>query len=82
MANITIRNLDEALMERLRKQAARHGRSMADEAREILASAVAEGPRSGFNLAESVHRRFAEVDGVDLPSPVREALRDPPRPKP
>ena len=82
MASITIRNLDDALKERLRRRAARHGRSMEDETREILATALAEGRRSGSNLAESVRRRFAEVDGVDLPLPTREALRDPPRFKP
>lgn len=82
MASITIRNLDDALKERLRRRAARHGRSMEDETREILASALAEGRRSEANLAESVRRRFAEVGGVDLELPAREALRDPPRFKP
>lgn len=82
MADITIRNLDDALMQRLRRRAARHGRSMEEEAREILAAALAEGHRSGSNLAESARRRFAEVDSVDLPLPMREALRDPPRFRP
>jgi plasmid stability protein len=82
VANITIRNLDEASMERLRRRAARHGRSTEDEAGEILAAALAEGRRSGTNLVESVRRRFAEVGGVDLPLAAREVLRDPPRFKP
>lgn len=82
MASITIRNLDDALKERLRRRAAQHGRSMEDETREILAIALAEGRRSESNLAESVRRRFAEVGGVDLPLSAREALRDPPRFKP
>lgn len=79
MASITIRNLDDALKERLRRRAARHGRSMEDETREILASALAEGRRSGSNLAESLRRRFADIGDVDLQLPAREALRDPPR---
>lgn len=82
MASITIRNLDDALKERLRRRAAQHGRSMEDETREILATALAEGRRAESNLADSVRRRFAEVGGVDLPSSAREALRDPPRFKP
>ena len=40
MASITIRRLDEAAKRRLRLRAARHGRSMEDEARIILSSAA------------------------------------------
>ena len=40
MASITIRNLDPAVKERLRVRAARHGRSMEDEARRILREAT------------------------------------------
>jgi phosphopantothenoylcysteine decarboxylase/phosphopantothenate--cysteine ligase len=40
MASLTIRKLDDALKKHLRLQAARHGRSMEDEARNILRSAV------------------------------------------
>ena len=40
MASITIRNLDDSLKHRLRVQAAEHGRSMEEEAREILRRAV------------------------------------------
>lgn len=82
MASITIRNLDDALKERLRRRAARHGRSMEDETREILATALADGRRSDSNLGETLRRRFADVGGVDLQLPAREALRDPPRFKP
>src|SRR5437588_8075683 len=41
MASITIRRLDEGAKKRLRLQAARHGRSMEDEARIILSGASA-----------------------------------------
>ena len=40
MASMTIRNLDEQLKARLRVQAAQHGRSMEDEARDILRAAL------------------------------------------
>lgn len=82
MASITIRNLDETLKERLRVRAARHGRSMEDETREILKSALAEGRRSAPNLAEALRRRFADFGGVELDLPAREPMREPPRFKP
>jgi phosphopantothenoylcysteine decarboxylase/phosphopantothenate--cysteine ligase len=41
MASLTIRKLDDALKKHLRLRAARHGRSMEDEARNILRGAVA-----------------------------------------
>jgi phosphopantothenoylcysteine decarboxylase/phosphopantothenate--cysteine ligase len=41
MASITIRQLDDDLKQRLRLRAARHGRSMEDEARTILRQAAA-----------------------------------------
>jgi phosphopantothenoylcysteine decarboxylase/phosphopantothenate--cysteine ligase len=42
MASITIRGLDEALKTQLRLRAARNGRSMEDEARNVLRAAAAE----------------------------------------
>ncbi len=45
MASITIRNLDNSLKSRLRIQAAVHGRSMEDEARDILRSSLNQEPQ-------------------------------------
>jgi phosphopantothenoylcysteine decarboxylase/phosphopantothenate--cysteine ligase len=42
MASLTVRQLDEALKQRLRLRAARHGRSVEDEVRTILRAAAAE----------------------------------------
>jgi plasmid stability protein len=78
MASITIRRLDDALKSRLRIRAAVHGRSMEDEAREILRSTLSrESPLRG-NLAAAIRARFAPLGGVDLPFPEREPLREPP----
>ena len=45
MASITIRRLEESLKARLRVRAAHHGRSMEEEAREILRNDLkAEAP--------------------------------------
>ena len=43
MASITVRNLAEGLKNRLRIRAAEHGRSMEQEARDILRAAVRRG---------------------------------------
>ena len=79
MASILIRRLDEALKTRLRLRAASHGRSMEEEAREILKSGLAPGKRAAINLAESIRRRFAPLGGVNLTLPPRESARRPQR---
>ena len=78
MASITIRNMEEPLKARLRVRAAHHGRSMEDEARHILRSALTEERQPSANLADAIRRRFAPLGGVDLSEPVREPLREPP----
>jgi antitoxin FitA len=66
VATITIRGLDDAVKKRLRARAARHGRSMEAEAREILKIGVATSEREP-NLAESIRALFEPLGGVDLP---------------
>ncbi len=78
MATLTIRQLDEETKSRLRVRAARHGRSMEEEAREILRSTVRGGQSGGGNLAERIQRRFAALGGVELELPRRDSLRRPP----
>lgn len=77
MASITIRNLDDDLKRRLRIQAAEHGCSMEEEAREILRRAVsnAVAPK---NLGQAIHARFAAIGGVELALPARGPMRKPP----
>jgi len=75
MANITIRNLDDALKSKLRIRAARLGRSMEEEVRVILKDVLAE-EEVPKNLGESIHRRFANLGGIELPAIIREAIRD------
>jgi antitoxin FitA len=77
MASITIRRLEDAIKERLRVRASHHGRSMEQEAREILKVApTAQGTSEG-NLAESIQRRFAALGGIELPDLSREPIRRP-----
>jgi len=80
MASITIRNLDEQTKARLRVRAAHRKRSMEDEARNILRTALAEDGGATGNLAEAIRRRFAPLGGVGLELPAREPMREPPRP--
>lgn len=78
MAGMTIRNLDDQLKKRLRIRAASRGRSMEEEAREILRAALSAEPhRGGHNLAERIRGRIAKVGGVELDIPAREPIRDP-----
>jgi antitoxin FitA len=54
MATLTIRNLDPAIKERLRVQAARNGRSMEAELRAILTEAIGTERNLQINLAEAI----------------------------
>jgi antitoxin FitA len=75
MAVMTIRNIDEAIKTRLRVRAAIHGRSMEDEARDILRAALCTEPTRPDDLGQAIHRRFAALGGVDLPAAMREPIR-------
>ncbi|OAI30917.1 plasmid stabilization protein [Methylosinus sp. R-45379] len=77
MASITIRNLDDDLKRRLRMCAAEHGRSMEEEAREILRRAI-RGVIAPKNLGKAMHSRFAAIGGVELELPARGPMRGPP----
>jgi plasmid stability protein len=78
MASITIRNLDDTLKHRLRIRAAEHGRSMEEEARELLRAVLAENTQPPQDLAAALRERFAAVGGVELELPAREPIREPP----
>ncbi|SDP29745.1 Plasmid stability protein [Phyllobacterium sp. YR620] len=77
MTSMTIRNLDEKLKSRLRIRAAQHGKSMEDEARDILRAALAQESNPSKNLAEIIAERFKGLGGVDLPVVPREGVRKP-----
>ena len=77
MASITIRRLENATKERLRMRASHHGRSMEEEAREILKVALTGKGPIERNLAESIRRRFAALGGVELADLPREPIRRP-----
>lgn len=76
MGTLVIRRLDEKTKTRLRVRAAHHGRSMEEEARDILRSALTDSPPVKQNLAETIHRRFAKYGGINLELPRREPMRE------
>jgi plasmid stability protein len=78
LASITIRNLDEQTKSKLRIRAAHHNRSMEEEVRNILRTALAEDPLTPVNLAEAIRRRFESFGGIELDLPPREPMPEPP----
>ncbi|HYZ87156.1 MAG TPA: hypothetical protein VE621_22255 [Bryobacteraceae bacterium] len=78
MASITIRNLDERVKSNLRIRAARHGRSMEEEAREILKGALMADETRSPNLGQAIRRHIEPLGGVELALPQRQPVRRPP----
>ena len=79
MASITVRNLDDGLKRRLRIRAAENGRSMEEEARAILRTALYHQQPEQENLASAIRARFAPLGGVELEIPPRDPMREIPR---
>jgi plasmid stability protein len=79
MASITVRNLDEELKRRLRIRAAENGRSMQQEARDILRAALDEDAAPSKNLGTAIHELFKPFGGVELEILPREQMREHPR---
>ena len=79
MPSITVRNLEEGLKRRLRIRAAENGRSMEEEARNILRTALYHLPPAQEDLASAIRARFARLRGVELDIPPRSPTRKPPR---
>ncbi len=72
MSTLTVRNLDDDLKTQLRVRAARNGRSMEAEAREILRTSLSAEPRTG--LGTQIHNRFAGLGLDEIVIPPRDEL--------
>jgi plasmid stability protein len=79
LASITVPNLNEGLERLLRNRAAENGRSMEQEARDILRAALDEDAAPVRNLGTAIHELFRPLGGVDLEIPPREPMREPPQ---
>jgi plasmid stability protein len=58
MAQFVVRNLEEDIATKLKQRAKRHARSMEDEVRHILRTAVQEPPEQARKLGTRIARRF------------------------
>jgi antitoxin FitA len=74
MASITIRQLPETTKRKLRIRAAQNGRSMEQEAREILTSALKQAVDQPKDLGKAIRKLFAPYGGVELKIPPREPI--------
>jgi antitoxin FitA len=61
MAQFIVRHLEDTVKARLKRRAARHGRSMEDEVRHILRDAVKEQDHQISKLGSRIAARFAKV---------------------
>lgn len=77
LASITIRRLPENTKRRLRIRAARNGRSMEQEARELLEAGLARADSDPKDIGEAIRKIFAPMGGVDLKIPPRGPMREP-----
>jgi len=83
MPSLLIRNVDDALREQLKARARRHRRSLEEEARETLRTAIAHdstGTRRSESLMQIATRLFGPARGLgsDLPARDAEIARTPP----
>jgi plasmid stability protein len=76
MAQLVVRNLEEAVKQALRERAARRGRSLEEEVREILRTAAQQDAPPPEGLGTRVARRFAGLGlAADVPELRGQAAR-------
>ena len=81
VSSITIPDVDDALKARLAARAARRGKSLESEARDILREALGEeeGVRRPADLYAAIRSVMEPLGGVELDIPPRERVRKPPQ---
>ena len=68
MAQLIVRNLDDSVKRKLQRRAARYGRSMEEEVRDILRNAVKDEGRPRKGLGTEITELFEGI-GLDRPIP-------------
>jgi phosphopantothenoylcysteine decarboxylase / phosphopantothenate---cysteine ligase len=66
MASVTVRKIDDEVKRRLRVRAARHGRSLEEEARRILKQAADEPNRPPERTGDAIASLVDPVGGIEL----------------
>jgi plasmid stability protein len=69
MAQVIVRNLEDTVKRKLQRRAARHGRSMEEEVRDILRNAVKDEGRTRKGLGTEIAELFR---GIGLKAPIKE----------
>ena len=64
MGQLVVRNIENTVKTQLQRRAKRHGRSMEEEVRDILRSAVREEETPSGGLGTDISRLFMEI-GLD-----------------
>lgn len=77
MAQVIVRNLEESVKKSLQRRARKRGRSMEEEAREILRNAVKDENAPTKGLGTRLKARFA---GIGLAEPFERLPRQKARP--
>jgi antitoxin FitA len=70
MNDITVKNLEPSLKEKLRLAADSNGHTMEEEARNILHEHFKESAPVG-GMGDRMHARFAAIGGIELELPSR-----------
>jgi plasmid stability protein len=78
MASLTLDKLEDSVVSRLRLQAEAHGRSLEDEASDILRSALKQEENAGERLVRVFRETFGPLGGVELELPPRQSDWKPP----
>ena len=79
MATLVIRNVEDTLHNRLKADAAVHGRSMEEEVRCILRERLLpESGSPGAGWVDAIRALFEPLGGLELPDIERPPPRDPP----
>jgi len=68
MAQLVVRNIEEHVKERLRRRARQNGRSMEEEARDILRNAMVAEKKPRVGLGTRLRKRFEGI-GIDFEIP-------------
>jgi plasmid stability protein len=77
MAQVIVRNLDDAVKRKLQRRAARHGHSMEEEIRDILRDAVKDEPARRGGWGTEAAKLFR---GIGLEEPIQELRGYPVKP--
>ena len=80
MAQILVRDVEDDVKERLKRRAARHGRSMEAEVRDILRAAIAGDEGEGGGLGSEIVALFKGIgltEGEEIQELRGYTIRDP-----